>query len=534
MANSPVSFRIFGDGELVILNDLNQDSDATRQLVGTALTLLLGAVNALPTAGSGYTPLSILPDTADLTLQIGGTGQAVYLTQRIVDNCPSQGLTVAPNNTGVTRYDLVSIQYAQPTTNPQTGRAIEDTSIPPNITSGTVYSVAESLNYAITTGTATGQPAGPVGYTPFALITVPAGAIAITQAEIQYLFPTMAQLFDAVVGALVSSVNGQAGAITLLPGSAIAVTPGTSPGQILISNVGVNTVNSLTGAVTIGPGGGIAVTPNGNSVVIANTGVLSLAGLTGNVILQSSSGILLTQPQAGVLQIDNSGVVTINGRAGALTIAAGSNITVVERPTGTFTITALGVPGSAGVQGPAGPAGGLGPQGPAGPAGPIGPQGPIGSVGSASTVPGIQGPAGPTGPRGLTGATGASGAASTVAGPTGPAGPNNGVGTTYMARVKIQGNSTIYAECPVALGTGSWSIWVYADCDLGGGSMTLTGISGATWDAPNTVNDQLGVEHVSLGGTAVGTLTPYVQLSFSGAPCNAYKGYLFMLISRQG
>lgn len=531
---SSILFRTYTDGEEVLLGDLDQDNDATRQIVATALTMLLGSVNALPFAGGGFTPLTITPSTTGLTLSIGGAGQQVFCNQRIIDTCQTMTFNPSANNGTQARVDTVGIKYAQPTTNPQS-KNIADNATPPNITSGTVYSVNEGIQYSYSEGTLS----PPVGFVPFARITVPVGAPTIIASNIQYLFPTVSQLMESVVGALVSAINGQTGSVTL-QGNGIQIAPVTGqPGYLMLTNLGVTALNNQTGPLTLSAGdSGIQISPTTNGLILYNKGVKSLGGLIGDIQVTQGKGIAITSPNGQTIAISNTGITSFNSRVGDVAIAAGSNVTITESPAGTFTIATNGTPGPTGPQGPAGPTGAQGQQGPTGPQGPAGPPGP---AGPASTVPGPQGPAGPTGPQGPQGLTGPAGAASTVPGPqgaAGPPGPYGSVGTTFMASVRVSPNSAASVSCPVALPPGNWNL--YADCYYypqyssgANGNITLAGSSG-NWE-PNSSNGGIGGEgfavRASLMGTAIGGQQPTVQATFSGN-ASVYSGILLLIVSR--
>lgn len=85
---------------------------------------------------------------------------------------------------------------------------------------------------------------------------------------------------------------------------------------------GVTSVAGLTGAVTFSsPGGTIGITPNGQDIELTNTGIVSLASLTGSVTLVGGDGISVTTdppPGANEISIANTGV---------LSITPGTNIT---------------------------------------------------------------------------------------------------------------------------------------------------------------------------------------------------------------
>jgi hypothetical protein len=522
MSAPNILFRLYQDNELVDMSDLNQDSDAARQLVGTALIALLGSTNALPAAGNGYSPLSITPSNTSLQVTIGGNGQLVFAQSRIIDTCPPNVITITPNTSGEARTDLISIAYTQVQSTPETVDFDNDGTI----SSGTVYSVNEGIQYAYTAGS-TNPPAG---YVAFATILVPNGAPVISQSNIAYLFPTLQSLLDAILGALVSSVNGQQGAVTVIgDGTGISVGPGATPGSIEITNIGVTSLNGQTGAQTISALAGITITPTNAGFTIANSGVTALGNLTGNIAITTGRGIAASEPNSGTIEFDNTGVITFMGRTGDILLAAGSNVTIVEGPQNTFTISATGEVGPTGPEGPAGPQGPQGqqgptgpegPQGPVGPAGPAGPTGPVGPTGPASTVPG---PTGPTGPAG---------AASTVAGPrgaTGPAGPAGGVGTMYMVRARVPRAATT-VTLPV-LPAGNW--YLYATCHVeltSGLTMTITGSGASEWEAPSTCNDAAGI--VDLNGLAIGGQAPSVTVTFPNGASSDYNGNLVLYASR--
>jgi hypothetical protein len=521
MAASSILFRLYQDNELVDMSDLNQDSDAARQLVGTALIALLGSTNALPAAGNGYGPLSITPSNTALQVTIGGNGQLVFAQSRIIDTCPPNVITITPNTSGQARTDLISIAYTQVQSTPETVDIDTDGTIAP----GTVYSVNEGIQYAYTPGS-TNPPAG---YVAFATILVPNGAPVISQENITYLFPTLQSLLDAILGALVSSVNGEQGAIELFGGSGIIVASGETPGTIEFINAGITSINGQTGDQTIASLKGITIAQTNNGFTIGNAGVTSLGNLTGDISIVTGRGIAASEPNSGTIEFDNTGVITFMGRTGDILLVAGSNVTITESPQNTFTINATGEPGPTGAEGPAGPQGPQGqqgPTGPEGPQGPVGPQGPQGPTGPASTIPG------PTGPQGPTGPTGPAGAASTVAGPrgaTGPAGPAGGIGTMYMVRQRVPRAATT-VTLPV-LPAGNW--YLYATCHVeltSGLTMTITGSGASEWEDPSTCNDAAGI--VDLNGLATGGQAPSVTVTFPNGASSDYNGNLVLYASR--
>jgi len=454
----------FVDGQLVLSNDLNSDNDATRNLVAEALVSILGAVNAMPQPGAGFTPLTVALSASALSFTIGGPGQNLYVQQRVVDYCPTQILTIPTNSSGVTRNDLISVQYAQLTTNP-ISREIEASN--GTVSTGTVYQLNEGLNYSYLTGTAS----PPAGYVAFATLAVPNGATTASACTLTYLFPTMQSLIVAVVGTVVQSLNGATGVVTMVPGTGITISAPVA-GSLTIANSGVTTLGnaaagSLAGAVTITAGTAIGISgpsQGRTDLKIDNTGVTSIAGQKGDVVLLAGAGIGLSQPSPTQTTVTNTGVTTINTAAGAINLAAGLNVTITQ-------------------------------------------------VGSTITIAS----AGAAGAAGATGATGAAGPQG-IAGAVGPAGPNGGIGSTAMARTRILDVvSTVTVTLPYALQSGNWLLYAEAQAEFNGGSMTLTGAGASLWEGASTCPDLPGGEFVSLNGQAVGGQTPSVSLTFSGA-----------------
>ena len=498
----PVQFTQWVDGVQVTIPDLNQDNVATRDLVAMALQVLLGNITgAMPPSGNGFSPLTIVPSSSALTLTLGGPGQIIVAQNRIIDSISASTINLTANSSGSTRTDLVSLAYSNPTTNPQT-RNFEDTAL--NVTSGTLFQLNESLIATYSVGT-TSPPAGSV---PFATIAVPNGATAVPVSAITYLFSTVSALLSSVIGALVASVNGQAGAITLVPGTGLAIATPT-PGSVTITNTGVTTLNGFGGALSVIPGKGITLTASGSGVTVQNAGVTSLAGQTGDVSLNGGTGIAFSQPTPQQTVITNTGVTSLNGATGAVSIAAGANVTVSPLGGGAFSIAATPVAGPTGSTGSTGATGSIGPIGPAGPTGPTGPTGSTGSIGPQGPI-GVLGPIGVTGSAGPTGGVGPSGST----GPAGPAGPAGGIGTTYVTGTYGIASGALTVSAPFVLPTGNWQLVCNWRSSSNAGNATLTG-SGATWSSTDTAN-YIYSTHMMIIGTAVGGQTPSVQVTFSG------------------
>jgi hypothetical protein len=528
------NFQQFLLDEVVLPGMLNSDNDATRQLVAEVVTLMLGAVNAIPAAGSNVTPLQIVPTPGVLTATIGGVGQMALAQQRIIDYIPSQLTTFTPNVSGVTRTDLISVQYAQQTVDPTT----QSFDIDGGITSGTVYEFAETLNINYTAGTTS----APAGYVAFATVQVPNGATQILSSGITVLFPTIQELFDAAVGALVPSINGLTGPINLSPGSGISINnDGTT--TIDIANTGITSLSVQSGTPQTGDlvltqsGGGISVTATANGFVFANTGVTAFNGLTGPVALVQGAGIQIQNVpgSAPLSKITNVGVTSINGGGGArigdIQILAGSDIDIAESPIGTFTVSSAGVAGPEGAVGQQGPPGAPGPEGPPGIQGIQGIQGNIGPQGASITgAKGDKGNPGATGAQGGPGPDGATGA-------TGPPGPQGGIGSAFReqsTKITTATATTINLAAALAwnggvLPAGNWKLFAEFKCgfNTGYGTMYLTGSDATGWDA-EFGNGTAGSNfcYVELGGTTTGGVCPQVALTFGANGGLSSGGYL--------
>lgn len=70
----------------------------------------------------------------------------------------------------------------------------------------------------------------------------------------------------------VSSLNSLTGALTLVAGTNITITPSGSNITIAAAGAGVSSMNSLTGALSIVAGANVTVTPSGSTITIAASG----------------------------------------------------------------------------------------------------------------------------------------------------------------------------------------------------------------------------------------------------------------------
>ena len=113
-----------------------------------------------------------------------------------------------------------------------------------------------------------------------------------------------------------------------------------------ITNTGVLSLAGLSGSVGLTSGSGIRITTSGNTFTVANTGVLSFNSLTGAITgvsqLSAGSGITLSPVGGtGTQTITNTGVLSFNGSAGSVT-GVGS----LNGATGTLTGVSLIIPGT--------------------------------------------------------------------------------------------------------------------------------------------------------------------------------------------
>ena len=455
-----ISLTQWVDGVQVTAPDLVQGNQSTRDLVALALQLVLGNVNGvLPPAGNGYVPLNIVPSTSTLSVTIGGPGQAVIAQNRLIDTCGAFTQNLTPNATGATRLDLIALQYTQSQINPQT-RNFESTALA--ITTGTLYQTSESLTYNYVVGTSpTAVPAPPAGSIGFATIAVPNGATAVTSASISYLFPSVASIIQQLTGAVLS-LNGAGGAITIT-GTGISVS--TAGGVITLTNTGVTTLGTASGTVALNAGAGISTATTANSATITNTGVVSFAGQTGSLSLTTGSGIGLAQPNTTTTQISNTGVLSVNGLTQTVTFAAGANVTLT--PAGNTITIASSATGIQGTQGIPGNNGGAGIQG----------------------IPGIPGPAG-------------------------------GIGSAYLAtaRIPLGALSAVTVTLPT-LPSGNYSLVsrVRVSLSTSNQTLTLTGSSGTFESAQSGTNGAGPHALCEILGTAIGSQSPSVQLTFIGS-----------------
>ncbi len=146
----------------------------------------------------------------------------------------------------------------------------------------------------------------------------------------------------------VTSLNSLTGALTLVAGTGVSVTP--SGSNITIANTGVTALNTKTGAVVLVAGSNITLTPSGQNITIAasgggGSGVDTIGTIDGNTASSDGLSISGTTLFAQSADVTNPGMVnnttqsfsgnkTFTGTVGASNLS-GTN-------TGDLTLAAVG------------------------------------------------------------------------------------------------------------------------------------------------------------------------------------------------
>lgn len=124
-------------------------------------------------------------------------------------------------------------------------------------------------------------------------VVVLQGEVAGIQGEVTVLTGGLATVTTAVgviSSSYVSSVNGAKGSLQVIGSGGIGVATDTGTGIITISGSGggggVTSLNTLVGALNIVAGSGISVTPSGTDITIANTNVLPISNRTSSTTSQ--------------------------------------------------------------------------------------------------------------------------------------------------------------------------------------------------------------------------------------------------------
>lgn len=111
--------------------------------------------------------------------------------------------------------------------------------------------------------------------------------------------------------------------------------------EFLAETTAVQSLNALTGAVSLVGGAGIGVTPNGNNLDISNTGVIALNSETGSVSIIAGSGIGVTTG-AGTITIASTG-----GSAGSTSLFSFPPCSLYNVGGSTYGYTAAPINGTA-------------------------------------------------------------------------------------------------------------------------------------------------------------------------------------------
>lgn len=307
-------------GENWSYQDVLSEQSAHISNIGSGIVAQQGVLNAR----GQFNPLAVTAN-GSMTVSMGGSSQRVLCDGYWCDFCPAQSYTVPAANT-YQRKDLISIQWAQ-VNNGTISREVEASDGSKSTQTINLYSMGVAYQY--TQGDSSGNPpSAPSGYNAFAVITVPANAAGIVQANVSYSFPTM------------NATGPQ----------------GPSPITSTSANITVPAVNST---VNVGVANGAAF-PNGSYVTISD-GTESIYGIV------TSGGTTNT--------LTVTALALPNGSVAGSTLHSGA------------TVTFAGIPGATGPQGPQGNAGPPGPTGATGSQGPTGNAGPKGDTGPTGPNP---------------------------------------------------------------------------------------------------------------------------------------------------
>jgi len=275
------------DGQQVEASDLNSFGTAAAVGTGAALSAIVGVADA----NVDDAPLTVVP-VGGLAVTVGGLGQKVLVQSRLADYLPAQTFVLAAASSAA-RYDLIAFAYADVIVPSGLTANIMDTqgNIAPAQPTSYVY---RGIQLTVVTGTpGAARPGAPSGFDPLAQVQVPAGATALSVADITLLLPTIAARLIALTGGGVSGVNGKTGAVVINSGSGIAID--NSGSAVVIDNTGVLSVNGQTGNVSIsaGGGGGIgSITSHDGSIGVVNSGsAVDLSARPNGITLASQCGI---------------------------------------------------------------------------------------------------------------------------------------------------------------------------------------------------------------------------------------------------
>jgi hypothetical protein len=306
-------------------------------------------------------------------------------------------------------------------------------------------------------------PAGAAGVQLYVTVTTTAGAGYLRVGPTGAAVPAYPSLnYDAAGRTL-----GVPVATTLGSGS-FDVTAYVSTTHVIVDVVGyysnavVSSLNGETGAVDIVGGTNVTVTKTAGTLTLdapLTTGPEGPIGPAGPAGATGAAG-----PQGP------EGATGAQGPPGATGPAGPQGVAGATGPAGPLGPTGAG--GATGVTGAQGPVGATGPAGPAGPAGATGAAGPQGATGltGATGAAGATGPAGPAGPQGPTGATGPAGSAAVVKDHNGVTlgilltqsgyGPTVITSTGYQVTVPWNGNLNSLQSSQI--------YFTSTDCTLGG------------------------------------------------------------------
>jgi hypothetical protein len=564
---SDLNVVIGGTGQRAIIQGLHADNCPAQTLAVTAAgssnRLDLIAVACNRTASNQILTRNIRADSDPTGLPFATTAQLAAGTATIAlppNFTTAPAVMVTPSSLGSTgqlSWTVTSTEIVISSTDPADARTVTVIAIgnePAAAGTPTQVSLLKATaTYVYVEGnSATVTPDAPAGYEPFATILVPAGATAISQTDIAYLFPqliapianlvcttlsvaqTLTALGNAVIDGTLTvtgeSVLGALQASSLAVSSSSALAALTAAATVLASlevsgnalidgNATVSgTANLVDLVATIAQLASLVVSGNttldGTLTVEGSTTLAALSATettlqTLNVTGSTQLGLLIAAASTlASLTVDSAtqldGTLNVSGATVLAALQAAATQLASLAVSGNTTLNTLAVSGSA----------------------------TFAALAAASIV--VSG-ALQAATLDITGGGAIAGGLAVTGGGTFDTaqitGPLEAQGLCFMRWVRVQSTSTVLTvtlpTLPAIPGV-TWQLLAEITIDLGSGhSVNLTG-SGAnsTWEGGSMVSDQPGIESAQLGGTSTGGGAPSVTATFSAAPSGVYFGIL--------
>ena len=205
-------------GEEVDAADLLDLQDYTRHLIGLVAAGVAGEqaflpdYNALQWAWNGIT-FGLEIGSGDVYLPAIGAGA---VGSRVAHFANAQTMLVTVNAAWTTnsRTDGINLQYAPVTVNPYTQNVLQPDGI--TVIATTVYEQVDQMNVQYQQGTHAGAPSPPSGWTRYADIFVPQGAVTGPSCTVDVEIPTLGSLIGTGVQSFTpyTSLGVSEGALT--------------------------------------------------------------------------------------------------------------------------------------------------------------------------------------------------------------------------------------------------------------------------------------------------------------------------------